>query len=357
MRVAGRAHPVWSGRSVVYAADDGLCVRCVHGVSYAGTSHGSGVQRWDWSVANRISADICDPERNTGKSTTETSKKSRRKRRPLLGPEEPVALETADAFALEPQPQTATKIGDIDIAMSSYFANSYLPDMRPAAGVGNGDHYGPPHQQQQPNGDHCDQRQYLPYGGSPGHQGYPRFPPYDRLEIRAISSAPDSPSPPSGYYGNHCGAPPAPPPPTPVQQQQPPQAMTHPNAYVPAPVEAPNCRGSPSEAPVPPAMAQYPSCKMQTGHLAGDVHGVTGRGGGDCGSAAVMHGGACGSPPGVHSPPLQQQQQQLYSPGHGGMPPNGQQPPTHNSGAMPSPLYPWMRSQFGEYHRLVCSVS
>ncbi|CAN7978549.1 unnamed protein product, partial [Ixodes persulcatus] len=230
--------------------------------------------------------------------------------------------------------------------MSSYFANSYLPDMRPAAGVGNGDHYGPPHQQQQPNGDHCDQRQYLPYGGSPGHQGYPRFPPYDRLEIRAISSAPDSPSPPSGYYGNHCGAPPAPPPPTPVQQQQPPQAMTHPNAYVPAPVEAPNCRGSPSEAPVPPAMAQYPSCKMQTGHLAGDVHGVTGRGGGDCGSAAVMHGGACGSPPGVHSPPLQQQQQQLYSPGHGGMPPNGQQPPTHNSGAMPSPLYPWMRSQF-----------
>lgn len=75
MRVAGRAHPVWSGRSVVYAADDGLCVRCVHGVSYAGTSHGSGVQRWDWSVANRISADICDPERNTGKSTTETSKK------------------------------------------------------------------------------------------------------------------------------------------------------------------------------------------------------------------------------------------------------------------------------------------
>ncbi|EEC15629.1 Antennapedia, putative, partial [Ixodes scapularis] len=198
-------------------------------------------------------------------------------------------------------------IGDIDIAMSSYFANSYLPDMRPAAGVGNGDHYGPPHQQQQPNGDHCDQRQYLPYGGSPGHQGYPRFPPYDRLEIRAISSAPDSPSPPSGYYGNHCGAPPAPPPPTPVQQQQPPQAMTHPNAYVPAPVEAPNCRGSPSEAPVPPAMAH---------------------------------------PPGVHSPPLQQQQQQLYSPGHGGMPPNGQQPPTHNSGAMPSPLYPWMRSQF-----------
>ncbi|CAN7982790.1 unnamed protein product, partial [Ixodes hexagonus] len=241
--------------------------------------------------------------------------------------------------------------------MSSYFANSYLPDMRPAAGVGNGDHYGPPphHQQQQsqqqPNGDHCgDQRQYLPYGGSPGHQGYPRFPPYDRLEIRAISSAPDSPSPPSGYYGNHCGAPPTAPPPPPTSvalQQQPPQAMSHPNAYVPAPVEAPNCRGSPSEAPVPPAMAQYPSCKMQTGHLAGDVHGVGGRGGsgaGDCGSAAVMHGGACGSPPGVHSPPLQQQQ--LYSPGHGAMPPNGQQPPTHNSGAMPSPLYPWMRSQF-----------
>lgn len=234
--------------------------------------------------------------------------------------------------------------------MSSYFANSYLPDMRPASGVGNGDHYGPlppPQQQGQPNGDHCDQREYLPYGGLPGHQGYPRFPPYDRLEIRAISSAPNSPSPPSGYYSNHCGAPV---PPTP--QQQPPQAMTHPNAYVPAAaaVDGQNCRGSPNEAPVPPAMAQYPSCKMQAGHLPGDVHPGAGRGS-ECGSTPVMHQAGCGSPPGVHSPP--QQQQQLYSPSHGGMPPNGQPPPTHNSGAMPSPLYPWMRSQFeptGKHH-------
>ncbi|XP_075549643.1 uncharacterized protein LOC142583173 [Dermacentor variabilis] len=235
--------------------------------------------------------------------------------------------------------------------MSSYFANSYLPDMRPASGgvvVGNGgDHYGPPPppQQPQPNGDHCDQRQqqYLQqhsYGGSP--QGYPRFPPYDRLEIRAINSAPNSPSPPGGYYGNHCGVPP--PPPTPHQQQQPPQSMTHPSAYVPAAASVDggqNCRGSPSEAPVPPAMAQYPSCKMQGAPLgAGDLPA---RAASECvpPQTPVMHQAACGSPPGVHhSPP----QQQLYSPSHGGMPPNGQ--PTHNSGAMPSPLYPWMRSQF-----------
>ncbi|XP_049524822.1 homeotic protein antennapedia-like [Dermacentor silvarum] len=240
--------------------------------------------------------------------------------------------------------------------MSSYFANSYLPDMRPAAGgvvVGNGgDHYGPPppppqQQQPQPNGDHCDQRQqqYLQqhsYGGSP--QGYPRFPPYDRLEIRAINSAPNSPSPPGGYYGNHCGVPPPPPTPHQQQQQQPPQSMTHPSAYVPAAASVDggqNCRGSPSEAPVPPAMAQYPSCKMQGGPLgAGDLPA---RAASECvpPQTPVMHQAACGSPPGVHhSPP----QQQLYSPSHGGMPPNGQ--PTHNSGAMPSPLYPWMRSQF-----------
>ncbi|KAH7951850.1 hypothetical protein HPB52_014091 [Rhipicephalus sanguineus] len=271
-----------------------------------------------------------------------------------------LALEAAEAFALEPQPpQTATKIGDLDLAMSSYFTNSYLPDMRPASGgvvVGNGgDHYGPPppQQQPQPNGDHCDQRQqqYLQqhsYGGSP--QGYPRFPPYDRLEIRAINSAPNSPSPPSGYYGNHCGVPP--PPPTPhQQQQQPPQSMTHPSAYVPAAASVDggqNCRGSPSEAPVPPAMAQYPSCKMQGAPLgAGDLPA---RAASECvpPQTPVMHQAACGSPPGVHhSPP----QQQLYSPSHGGMPPNGQ--PTHNSGAMPSPLYPWMRSQFGEQRFLL----
>ncbi|KAK8763330.1 hypothetical protein V5799_034061 [Amblyomma americanum] len=231
--------------------------------------------------------------------------------------------------------------------MSSYFANSYLPDMRPAAGgVGNGDHYGappppPPQPQPQPNGDHCDQRQqYLQhsYGGSP--QGYPRFPPYDRLEIRAINSAPNSPSPPSGYYGNHCGAPVPPPPPTPHQQQQPPQSMSHPSAYVPAAASVDggqNCRGSPSEAPVPPAMAQYPSCKMQ-GPLGGGGD-LPARAASECVQTPVMHQAACGSPPGVHSPP---QQQQLYSPSHGGMPPNGQ----HNAGAMPSPLYPWMRSQF-----------
>lgn len=219
--------------------------------------------------------------------------------------------------------------------MSSYFANSYLPtEMRPAAGgVGNGDHYGTLHAAppQQPNEDPCDQRQYLPYVGSPGHQGYPRFPPYDRLEIRAITNADNSPSPPGGYYGNHCGA---------QQPQQPP--ITHPNAYVPASVDGQNCRGSPNEAPVPPPMAHYPSCKMQGGHMGhGDPQVV--RGGTDCGTAPVMHPSACGSP--VHSPP-QQQQQQLYSPSHGAMPPNGQPQPSHNSGAMPSPLYPWMRSQF-----------
>ncbi|KAL3198836.1 hypothetical protein MRX96_044264 [Rhipicephalus microplus] len=151
-----------------------------------------------------------------------------------------LALEAAEAFALEPQPpQTATKIGDLDLAMSSYFANSaYVPA---AASVDGGQ----------------------------------------------------------------------------------------------------NCRGSPSEAPVPPAMAQYPSCKMQGAPLgAGDLPA---RAASECvpPQTPVMHQAACGSPPGVHhSPP----QQQLYSPSHGGMPPNGQ--PTHNSGAMPSPLYPWMRSQF-----------
>ncbi|XP_013792389.1 proline-rich protein 2-like, partial [Limulus polyphemus] len=225
--------------------------------------------------------------------------------------------------------------------MNSYFTNSYP-----------GDHYNSQPVQTQPNGGPCEQgpRQYLAhphYGSSPNQGGgtYPRFPPYDRLEIRPITSSPNSPSPPGPYYGNHCGqqapgptGPPAlPHPPQPAHQPNPPLGpITHSNAYVTQ--NGQNCRGSPNDQHQ--TMAQYPSCKMQQQPpQQPQLHHV---------------------PNGVPRPVSSECQQPCQSPLHSGPPPQQMYPsPAANppnsltptgqppsSGALPSPLYPWMRSQF-----------
>ncbi|XP_023234920.1 homeotic protein antennapedia-like [Centruroides vittatus] len=242
--------------------------------------------------------------------------------------------------------------------MSSYFPNTYLTDLRNAGG---GDHYTPQSVHAQSGRDTCDQgqRQYLQpqYAASSPAQGatYPRFPPYDRLEIRPITSAPSSPSPPGHYYGNHCTQ--QPPGPMPPQPQHAP--LTHPNAYVPQ--DGQNCRGSPNDPQGPqqhPNMSppQYPpSCKMQQQppqqpqpmpqqQMTHDPNVIVQRPlTSDC-PPNNMHQAPCQSP--VHSPP-----QQIYTPNHvTPSNPNGNhvqqqvQPPS--SGNLPSPLYPWMRSQF-----------
>ncbi|XP_023230594.1 homeobox protein Hox-B7-B-like [Centruroides sculpturatus] len=214
--------------------------------------------------------------------------------------------------------------------MSSYFTNStYLPDIR---NNHNGEHYN--NQGQQPTtGEPCDQtqRQYLQpqYASSPAQGAtYPRFPPYDRLEIRPIAANPGSPSPPGQYYGNHCGQqPPSHPQQQPQQQQHAP--LNHPNAYVPQD-GGQNCRGSPNGHVS--SNQQYSSCKLQgqQPHPQPQMQ--------DCGPPAPPPHMPCQNPTG---------QQNMYNaPNHMHQSNQPNQLHTQTSSTMPSPLYPWMRSQF-----------
>ena len=267
--------------------------------------------------------------------------------------------------------------------MSSYFANSYIPDLR----NGGVDH---PHQHQQHYGaavqvpqqsqtvqqpqqgsDPCDPsllRQGVPahhYGTAGGQQGmpYPRFPPYDRMDIRNAAYYQQQQE--HGSMDGMSG----------YRSSSPTTGMAH-MGHTPTP------NGHPSTPIV------YASCKLQ--------------------AAAVDHQGSVldgpDSPPLVESqihhqmhtqhphmqtqptqhqqPPqqhphmaqqqhmmYQQQQQQATSQAatatmhpqqqsqtqHQGVvaSPLGQQQQGTPQGAatanLPSPLYPWMRSQFGEY--------
>ncbi|XP_056633586.1 homeotic protein antennapedia-like [Diorhabda carinulata] len=241
--------------------------------------------------------------------------------------------------------------------MSSYF-NNYMPDMR-NGGVVSAEHQ---HQhyaaavqvaqsggpvQGDPNSCSGDPsvvglRQGIPphhYGGPPTAgqppQGmpYPRFPPYDRMDIRN-----------AGYYN--------------AQQQQMdgqyrPDSPT--NMHMSATTGPPNGHQTP---------IVYASCKLQAASVTQNgVLGPTGSPPLDSAqSMNTQHMGhhmqeqhaqhhpqahhqqqhmMYGAPqnanmhqPSPHQPPLQQQPQP------------GQQPPNNTASALPSPLYPWMRSQF-----------
>ncbi|XP_065336203.1 homeotic protein antennapedia-like isoform X2 [Cloeon dipterum] len=224
--------------------------------------------------------------------------------------------------------------------MSSYFANSYIPDLR----NGTPDHYAAAaHQGAQVNSDpSCDPslRQGIPnhYGGPPAAgqpppgMPYPRFPPYDRLDIRA-----------AGYYGTQTG-------------------QTAQNGAVGLLVDNTNAGYRPNSPtmggahmPQQTTPVQYSSCKLQA-------------------NAAVTQQMPPESPPGMHPQHMgqhhmgqqahmvqynnvaQQPQQiphQVHQPPHNNQlqhPPQQHTPPqqqTNNSSAnLPSPLYPWMRSQF-----------
>ncbi|NP_001310750.1 homeotic protein antennapedia-like isoform X1 [Parasteatoda tepidariorum] len=227
-------------------------------------------------------------------------------------------------------------------SMTSYYnaPGPYLTDIR-NGGNDQQQHYNPPSIQ---NGDSCDQRQYMQpqYASSPVQGAtYPRFPPYDRLEIRPITAhSDDSQSPPGHYYtqcsqsqGNM---------PQPAHQTPQHTPLTHPNAYVPQDGVQQNCRGSPTEAQsmVP---QQFSSCKLQQQPnqqvMMQDPNGVHRPVNPDC-AANNMHPQHCQSP--VHSP------QQMYPPNHvQQQPPNPQNVnQVQPASGGPSPLYPWMRSQF-----------
>ncbi|XP_077297016.1 homeotic protein antennapedia-like [Arctopsyche grandis] len=223
--------------------------------------------------------------------------------------------------------------------MSSYFANSYMPDMR--------------HEHPQQYGGVAQAGGEIPEGGcdpaalrpaAPHHYGppaqpaqgvpYPRFPPYDRMDIR---NAP--------YYN---------------------QQMEQNGGYRPDSPSQMGHMGQKADAYGPPnghqAPVVYASCKLQ--------------------AAAAAHGGVLSG-----SPPLDQSQQASMGnhhlahqghPGHHGVPPHQMQHQQHMmyggveelspqqqtqmplhqgtlhqapappaaAASLPSPLYPWMRSQF-----------
>lgn len=252
-----------------------------------------------------------------------------------------------------------------EFEMSSYFANSYMSDMR-NGGVVPAEH---PHQQHQhygaavvPQGNpaqdpNCDPnvvglRQGIPphhYGGPPAAgqppQGmpYPRFPPYDRMDIRNAA-----------YYGAQQGMP--------VEGYRPdsPGAMH---------------MGQPNGHQTP---VVYASCKLQAAVGTNGIVGGPGSPPDLVDTGPPMNNHHHHQPPpqhhinhqqhhphqhpqpnhnhmmynNVNQPPQPHHQQVVVNQPPAQPPP--QQPPNNNNNSnLPSPLYPWMRSQFGKFTLLV----
>lgn len=190
-------------------------------------------------------------------------------------------------------------------------------------------------------------RQGIPphhYGGPPAAgqppQGmpYPRFPPYDRMDIRN-----------AGYYG--------------AQQQQ----MDGSQGYRP---ESPSSMHMGTNAPPNGHQTPvvYASCKLQAAAVTqGGVLGPTGSPPLDTAQPMTNHHMAHhmqDQHPQHHQQAHHQQQQHMMYGGQQGNnmhqqgPPHQQpaiqqqqppQQPNNTAAALPSPLYPWMRSQFGKF--------
>ncbi|XKL60468.1 hypothetical protein PGB90_007525 [Kerria lacca] len=251
--------------------------------------------------------------------------------------------------------------------MSSYFGNSYISDFR-NGGVVPAEH---PHQQHQHYGatvlaqsngvvdpNSCDPsviglRQGIPpphYGGPPTAgqppQGmpYPRFPPFDRMDIRNTP-----------YYGSQHGM---------VDSYRPdsPTAMGHmtqnghqtPTIYASCKMEAAvtKCIADPSSpTDIDPSMnnhhAHHHPQQQQQHHMSNHQHQHTLHQQTLPNQQQNYYNNVSQAPPAGHhqqvvvnqhqqTPPLQQQ------------PPTQQPQPNNTSASLPSPLYPWMRSQFGK---------
>ena len=156
-------------------------------------------------------------------------------------------------------------------------------------------------------------------GQQPEPPNYPLFRPYNRLEVKPCPDGTNA-AEPSPYY--NCGTTTAPPPHPPNAQPPPPHQQSV------MPIQYDSCGGRGSITPPHESQQQYPSCKMQQPmHPHNDGLGP--------GLPNMM----AGSPPSPHHP---QHHQMYQSSGPVGSP--NQQ---NSNSAMSSPLYPWMRSQFG----------
>ncbi|XP_059610218.1 homeotic protein antennapedia isoform X2 [Phlebotomus argentipes] len=221
-------------------------------------------------------------------------------------------------------------------SMTSYFANSYMgSEMHghyPAGGVGDLDggqqmhHYN-----QNPN---------------QGNMPYPRFPPYDRMGYYNQSMEPatytraDSPSSQLGASGM-----PQQPNGTPIgsqSQQQQPQQQQQPVVYASCKLQAAvGGLGMGAEGGSPPLeqmgthhMNSQMSISHHMAHAQGQVHQNPQHMG--------MYTQTGGGPPvGPPQGMMHQQGPQLHQ-GQQQQPPNSQ----NTQASLPSPLYPWMRSQF-----------
>ena len=214
-------------------------------------------------------------------------------------------------------------------SMSPYFTNTAntLPAYLGGAGPNHHEQYNGELQHHMMNACHENGRgpqigppQILPYSHQHshhqpihyGHQPY-RFPPYDRLENKHCAEGP-SQAETSPYYSNCASN--APPPPS----QGPPASLVP----LPQPPQQYECTGRGSITP--PSLdgsngtVQYGNCKMQP---------------------MLTHNDSM-TPIGHNSPSPHHGQHQIYGSGPVGS-------PTQNSNsAISSPLYPWMRSQFGK---------
>lgn len=165
------------------------------------------------------------------------------------------------------------------------------------------------------------QYHHMQYGA--GQQTYPRFPPFDRMEVKPCPDGTNA-AEPSPYYNCGTNAAPAPHPPPNAPQPPPP-----PHQQPVIPIQYDSCGGRGSITP-PHESQQYSSCKMQQPmHPHNDGLGP--------GLPNMM----AGSPPSPHHP----QHHQMYpSAGPVGSP---NQQNSNSAISSHSPLYPWMRSQFG----------
>ncbi|BES95942.1 sequence-specific DNA Hypothetical protein [Nesidiocoris tenuis] len=230
--------------------------------------------------------------------------------------------------------------------MSSYFANSYMPDLRnggvvPAEHPHQQHHYGAavvPHGAEDPTAA-CDPRQGIPpphhYGGPPAAgqppQGvpYPRFPPYDRMDIRA-----------AGYYQNM------------DYRSDSPGAMgaAHmgqnghqtPVVYASCKLQAAvgNGIGGPESPPDMDMGHHVGHAQHNTHHMAPHTHPAQAAQAPPNQTQHMMYNSQAPPQTAPHLP----QQQVVQQP-----PPNqqvNQNNNNNNNSNLPSPLYPWMRSQF-----------
>jgi hypothetical protein len=159
----------------------------------------------------------------------------------------------------------------------------------------------------------------MPYGTGQQTQqpNYPRFPPFDRLEVKPCPDGTNA-AEPSPYY--NCGTTTAPAPHPPAAQPPPPHQQPV------MPIHYDSCGGRGSITPPHETQQQYPSCKMQQPmHPHND------------GLGPALPNMMTGSPPSPNHP---QHHQMYQSTGPVGSP--NQQ---NSNSAMSSPLYPWMRSQ------------